>query len=523
MMSQDTHQSLLRLDAARSNLRLWSATAPQTGLWADLPDEDLARRLRIVSHTKRFVERYCVDPAFRLSAAQDTRLAAAHCGVELDEDTLAALATINGGGAQPAHSMPDNVRLYVEFARERLDWHELRDMSGASSNARFVAWRERQIARTRFELPPLHGERSVHIPVSFELSKGCSVGCNFCGFSAPRLEGHFLYTPANARLWREVLEVVHGLLGRAAGAGFCYWATDPLDNPDYERFVLDFHRSMGTFPQTTTAQPLKDVPRLRHLLATALGHGCKLNRISILSPGILARVHRLFAPEELAFVGIVPMSPGVQNLVGYPFQATPIISKTRAGRWLDHPRNPQFHEDEPGSTSTIACVSGFLFNMVERSVKLISPCASSPRWRNGYIILDEATFEDAGGLAATLEAMISQHMPQAIRESDSIRLRSGLRYAPLLNGFSVTGAWHSVSVRHPFIFPGLVNCLQLGEFVRSADMTAEQIVQAFASNGVSRESVLDHLNSLLRSGVLDIDPAPAGSEAPRQHGLATPA
>ena len=43
---------------------------------------------------------------------------------------------------------------------------------------------------------------------------------------------------------------------------------------------------------------------------------------------------------------------------------------------------------------TIACVSGFLFNMVERNVRLISPCNASERWPLGYRIYDEGTFTD---------------------------------------------------------------------------------------------------------------------------------
>jgi len=35
----------------------------------------------------------------------------------------------------------------------------------------------------------------------------------------------------------------------AAGRGFCYWGTDPMDNPDYEKFCLDFHEVLGIFPK----------------------------------------------------------------------------------------------------------------------------------------------------------------------------------------------------------------------------------------------------------------------------------
>src|SRR5205814_8046857 len=105
----------------------------------------------------------------------------------------------------------------------------------------------------------------------------------FCGVSAGRKGADFLYTPDNARLWRDVLAVLRRVVGPAAATGFCYWATDPLDNPDYERFALDVAEICGRFPQTTTAQPLKDPERTRALLALSVAHGCTINRFSILT------------------------------------------------------------------------------------------------------------------------------------------------------------------------------------------------------------------------------------------------
>ncbi|MEG4594969.1 hypothetical protein QUB00_24635 [Microcoleus sp. F8_C2] len=43
------------------------------------------------------------------------------------------------------------------------------------------------------------------------------------------------YTEANAKLWREVLELMRETLGSAVSAGSSYWATDPLLVPKNSR------------------------------------------------------------------------------------------------------------------------------------------------------------------------------------------------------------------------------------------------------------------------------------------------
>jgi hypothetical protein len=54
-----------------------------------------------------------------------------------------------------------------------------------------------------------------------------------------------------------------------------------------------------------------------------------------------------------------------------------------------------------------------LFNLVERSIRLISPCYADNRWPLDYRIHDEATFGIGGDVPAILEEMIERHMPAA--------------------------------------------------------------------------------------------------------------
>src|SRR4051812_43545899 len=95
------------------------------------------------------------------------------------------------------------------------------------------------------------------------------------------------------------------LFSDAVGNGFCYWGTDPLDNPDYEKFLIDFRRILGKLPQTTTALGHKDPQRSRALLQLAHESGGFVERFSVLSLSLFNRIHEEFTPEELLCVELV--------------------------------------------------------------------------------------------------------------------------------------------------------------------------------------------------------------------------
>ena len=145
--------------------------------------------------------------------------------------------------------------------------------------------------------------------IAFELSKGCTFGCWFCGISAASYEGHLPYDGAGRALWRDVLASAASLLGPAMQTGTCYWATDPSDNPDYTRFLDDFREITGALPQTTTAGAIRDVRWTREVLAQAATGPATPTRFSVLSNGMLRRIHETFAAEELLSVELVLHNP----------------------------------------------------------------------------------------------------------------------------------------------------------------------------------------------------------------------
>ena len=254
------------------------------------------------------------------------------------------------------------------------------------------------MARTLSQLGYAKAHGIVHPLAAFELSKGCSVGCWFCGVSAPKLGDIFTYTDANRGLWRDVCRVWREEIGPAATQSFLYWASDPLDNPDYEKFACDYHDLCGSFPQTTTAIPLRDVARTKRLLKLSAERGCLLDRFSVLTPKILRRVHEEFTAEELAFVELVMQI------------RKETASKAVAGRALE--RALKTMDESEIETSTIACISGFLINMVEGTIKLISPRPASSEYPLGYRVYGEGTFTNGDEFREQLKRLTSaQVMP----------------------------------------------------------------------------------------------------------------
>lgn len=146
--------------------------------------------------------------------------------------------------------------MWDEYMREMLRYRDLLRNQGEMSmvNPRFHAWRERQIRRCNDELREL-APSITHPIIAFELSEGCTVGCWFCGLSADRFKGYYEYSEEHGELWRGVVGVASEMFGSAARTGFCYWATGPIDNPDYDCFLSDYHQITGCIATNDDGRP----------------------------------------------------------------------------------------------------------------------------------------------------------------------------------------------------------------------------------------------------------------------------
>ncbi len=342
--------------------------------------------------------------------------------------------------------------------------------------ANFKKWRHCQINRCDWQFGPEKNNTIIHMPICFELSQGCSVGCRFCGLSAPKLSSVFDYTPATSRLWKEILQVCRDILGKSSSRASLYWATDPFDNPDYERFCLDFHSILDIFPQTTTALALADIDRTRNFFRLSQEKGCELNRLSVHSVADLLTLHNNFSAEELARVELVLQSKGsLQKKVG-------------AGRLLNS-------NDKSVEKTTISCATGFLVNMVEKSVRLISPWPANADHPSGYKTYDHGQFTNAVDFSSLLQQMISTTMQHSFSSQDPVLLTPGIRCLTRENTTLLSSAHREVPLSQVSDLPRLRDLI-------GSHNAGEIALHYLETEGMEPVLTFMTLNSLLCSGIL---------------------
>lgn len=473
--------------------------------------DDYRAAMREHAVAKRFFERWVADRTFRSELPGDPQGTLDRYGIDLSVDDIRSLMEPGTTGHSPA------VVSLWRTVHEKTRWVERFYGSAVTpADARMASWRARQIERQRLDLGPYPTRSNIHASWCAELTKGCTGGCWFCAVSAERLSGVFERDVAGERIWKDLLGVLASRLGPGVGSGFLYWATDPLDNPDYERFCLDMYDATGIFPPTTTAFPLRDPARVRALLAMSEERGCWINRFSILSVKMLDRVHAEYDPVELAHVECLPLTR----------QAA--FSFSNAGRFranarkdpslLEYSRDNLVHapwytgddgyrSDEDYPLNSIGCVTGFIINMVDRRVQLVSPVTADDDWPDGMITFDEGTFDDAADLDGLLDSMMDRRMPPLVRGDDRPRFHAWLDYEEVADGFVLKGRFgQEARITEPARGDALRS---LGRHVHDGRSSAAEIVTRIASErSIPAAAVQGDLDRVQAAGVLDDVPEP---------------
>ena len=379
---------------------------PKKVIVKDFDDPEYIRKL---ANLKCFVEKWSLDADFHEAYNRDSEKTIAESGLDVEPEAVRILLDENEekrvrdalrDGNITWKDLPETVVMYNAFIQEKLCMREkLRSELCAPREPRFKAWRERQERRCRLELGP-SSRSMVQAAVMFELSEGCSVGCPFCGIAAKGLKGVFRYTDEHVELWREILSRLHTLIGDAAGRGTCYYSCEGLDKPDYEKFLSDYYAEFGVVPQTTTAASTRNIERTRALLRYTRENDPHIDRFSVLNPAMRDKLFESFSPEELLLVELLPQFP-----------EAPGCKLTEAGR-----NRAKDRLDAVGGT--IACTSGFVINLQEKSVRLMTPYVSDREHPTGEWIPEKCSFTSAEDLEKTVRRMISQYMPERL-ELDS--------------------------------------------------------------------------------------------------------
>ena len=289
------------------------------------------------------------------------------------------------------------------------------------------------------------------------------------------------------------------MFGPGCRTAVCFHATDPTDNPDYFEFLRDVRELYGVHPQTTTARPLKNIAWTRELLRVQNLIPPSFDRFSVLTVNDLRKIHATFSAEELINTGLAFQNRGA------------LAHKARSGRTLaGHDRidaEERLVQNEPlrpnVTQGTIECTCGYLVNMLDRTVKLVSPCFASERWPLGYIVHAEGTFNDAAEFRDVLVRIVEQAMPEHKEAGDRIAFREDLTYLPREDGFVLTSRYRQHGAKEGRLVA------RLGELIRCGTLTTAEITDRMILEGMSALDVAAWLDRLYEGGVLADTTLPA--------------
>lgn len=266
-------------------------------------------------------------------------------------------------------------------------------------NIRFRKWFERKRAKNRIQSRLMRGmEGDYFMPVIFELADGCSMGCPFCCLDAKPLKKIFRYTPENAELWKDILKITVDVIGKIADTSACYFATEPFDNPDYEKFLENYRDIMGDYPQTTTAAAQKNIGRTKAFLRKLSDENLRKAavRFSVTNLEQLKEIHDAFSADELKYVELLLNNPESEN----------IYSRSGRARELSkHLPEQKFSEGY-----SCVCTCGFAVNMVHQTITLMSPHRPDEEYPEGIEIYEKRSFQDQESFKSVLEEMIQKWM-----------------------------------------------------------------------------------------------------------------
>jgi len=392
----------------------------------EISKEEIAYITEMVAKCKRAIEIIYLLPGAKEEAESDPEGFLKKYGLnDVDVEGLRYIyddkvtETLKGLSEEEVlKKMPYQAFRYRQFTLNKLARRDKVFLSdNVSTNTKMKKWRERQIERSKGYSGPSFSA-NVQLIAAYELTDGCSVGCPFCGIGAENLKKVFTYDDENKKLFKDVIKMMHEVLGDAAGRGSMYLACEPLDNRDYEKFLEDFISEFGVLPQITTAVPLRDVDRMRALLKQLSEDKDGTHyRFSIKSIDEAKGVLEAFSPMELLRVELLPQFEEAPGFAGF----------ANTGRERDKNESDIETKREQGKDScaveceqgknvvgTICCVSGFVINFARKDVRLITPYPANDKYPDGEVVLAKMHFSDCNELKEIILSLIDKHMTNKI-------------------------------------------------------------------------------------------------------------
>jgi len=289
------------------------------------------------------------------------------------------------------------------FANKIVMKNRLREVLCNPADDKVSKWRLRQMKRCNGAIGGANLSL-IHSLFCFEIACGCSVGCDFCGLGAKKLTSLFRYNDENAKLFKEVMTVVKNRFGTAGAMGMLYYATEALDNPDYEKFEKDYYEIFGIIPQITTAVATRNIERTKKLVEELNHKPGLLHRFSVLNQEMAVEIFESFSPSELLKVELIPQYEEAPGFAGF----------VKSGHADDADSNMN-----PG---TISAIDGFCVNFCEKSVYLFTPVKSDNDNPNGIHIFEKVFFGDGSDFEQKLQYLIDTYMINEISNDQKLSL-----------------------------------------------------------------------------------------------------
>lgn len=448
------------------------------------------RQKRLVAERKRLADWFCNDDEFREAFKQDSAQALAKINLDISPDEAEKFIKLLDEGllSVPPNEIPQGTKLYFAYMQEKISWRARAQAElDVPKNEAFRRWRQKQVNRCWGQFG---GDNSafVHVPLVFEMAVGCSVGCPFCALSSEPLKKLFRASENNLRLWREVLAVAKEIVGPAVGEGVLYFATEPLDNPDYEQFAAIFEEKLGKVPQITTAAALRDPERVRKIIvADSRKKEVTIHRFSLLSREIFRKVMEIFTPDELLFVELLGRYP--ESLLG---------SLTKAGRSYEGEAVASLE-----TTNTISCCTGFIVNMAEKTLRLTCPTDADDDHPTGEIQTARFGFSDAADLRQLMLRVIREYMPASMPMDKPLSFAPFYTFAATDKGFRLASA-AGFRVKFPSEKePEKPYYQRVGELIKAGRYTGREIAAAlFEENKVEPAAAFNFIRYLDKVGAL---------------------
>ena len=355
------------------------------------------------------------------------------------------------------------LRLYFKFtllkhrsSTMHFDW-SLNRFDGDST---YFKWRKRRIRAVRSELG-WYGHGIDHPTFSIELGIGCTVGCTFCAFDAQTHQTNFDYSVAeNRELFKSVAHALKRIIGDGSGGGMLYYATEPNDNPNYIDFLQDWYDITEYKLCTSTARyDLKWIEDLTKFYSTP--EPTPWPRISVLSPHCMEKIHNHFKPIDFIYPWILAQSiemedermkvPGGREKYGMKrLETLKDARNSLTAESVDYSIIPQ---------GSIACVTGFKINMVNKTITATSPCYTSYKWSHGYRDYGTVSFSTPESVYPAFIKLIESVMTEEFDPSSIFAWRDDLDFRVLDDGFVLVSPYLFHTFRGTAYYTALGNIL----------------------------------------------------------------